>query len=76
MAENQTNLKDELKKLAEISDILEDSIFSDGKVSVIVELEKPGYDKVVGFLSPRDVTSKSIVIDISGMEFTLVSNKS
>lgn len=76
MAENKTNLKDELKKLAEISDILEDSIFSDGKVSVIVELEKPSYDKVVGFLSPRDVSSKSIVIDISGMEFTLVSNKS
>ena len=76
MAENQTNLKDELKKLAEISNILETSIFEKAKMSVIVELEKPDYEEVVGFLSPRDKDSKSIVIDISGMEFTLVSNKS
>lgn len=75
MAETQTNLKDELKKLAEISDILEGSIFSEGRMSVIVELDKPDYENVVGFLSPRDRDSKSIVIDISGMEFTLVLNK-
>jgi hypothetical protein len=75
MAETQTNLKDELKKLAEISNILEESIFSEGRMSVIVELDKPDYEKVVGFLSPRDRDSKSIVIDISGMEFTLVLNK-
>jgi len=75
MATIETNFRDELKKLAEVSDILENSIFSNGKFSVIVELEPKEYKELVSYLSPIDTDKKRIVIDISGVEFTLVSNK-
>ena len=75
MGETETNFRDELTKLAEISEIFENSIFGKGKMSVIVELNKEDYREVVGFLSPRDINSKSIVINISDMEFTLVLSK-
>ena len=75
MGETETNFRDELTKLAEISEIFDNSIFGKGKMSVIVELEKEDYREVVGFLSPRDINSKSIVINISDMEFTLVLSK-
>lgn len=75
MGTTETNFRDELKKLAEVSDILENSIFSKGKFSVIVELEPKDYKDLVSYLSPVDINKKSIVIDISGVQFTLVSNK-
>lgn len=75
MATVETNFRDELKKLAEVSDILENSVFANGKFSVIVELDPKDYKELVGYLSPIDVNKKRIVIDISGVEFTLVSNK-
>jgi hypothetical protein len=75
MAETETNFRDELMKLAEISEIFDNSIFNSGKVSVIVELEPINFKEVVGFLSPRDIGSKQVIINISGIEFTLVSNK-
>jgi len=75
MGETETNFRDELTKLAEISEIFENSIFNKSKMSVIVEFEPKEYKEVVGYLSPRDSDGKSIVINISDMEFTLVSNK-
>lgn len=75
MGTTETNFRDELKKLAEVSDILENSIFSKGKFSVIVEMEPKDYKDLVSYLSPVDINKKSIVIDISGVQFTLVSNK-
>ena len=75
MGETETNFRDELMKLAEISEIYDNSIFKRGKVSVFVELDKDQYKDIVGFLSPRDVKSKQIVIDISGIAFTLVLSK-
>ena len=75
MAETKTNFRDELRKLAEISQILDDSVFNKGKVSVIVELQSDEFREVVGLFSPRDVRSEQVIIDISGIEFTLVSSK-
>lgn len=75
MAETETNFRDELRKLAEVSEILDDSIFHKGKVSVIVELEPVEYKNVVRLLSPRDLKSNQVIIDISGIEFTLVLSK-
>ena len=75
MAETETNFRDELRKLAEVSEILDNSMFHKGKVSVIVELEPVEYKSVVGLLSPRDLKSNQVIIDISGIQFTLVSNK-
>lgn len=75
MATIETNFRDELKKLAEVSDILENSVFSNGKFSVIVELESKDFKELVGYLSPIDINKKRIVIDISGVEFTLVLSK-
>ena len=75
MGETETNFRDELTKLAEISEIFENSIFGKGKMSVIVELNKEDYREVVGFLSPRDIDTKRIVINISDIEFTLVLSK-
>lgn len=75
MGETETNFRDELTKLAEISDIFDNSIFGKGRMSVIVELDEEGYREVVGFLSPKDINTKRIVINISDMEFTLVLSK-
>lgn len=75
MGETETNFRDELTKLAEISEIFDNSVFQKGRVSVIVELESENYREVVRLFSPRDIDSKQVIIDISGIEFTLVSNK-
>jgi hypothetical protein len=75
MAENQTSFRDELKKLAEISELLENSIFSKGTFSVIVELKEENFKEVISYLSPKDLKQKKIVIDISGVEFTIVLSK-
>lgn len=75
MGETETNFRDELTKLAEISEIFDNSVFQKGRVSVIVELESENYREVVRLFSPRDLDSKQVIIDISGIEFTLVSNK-
>lgn len=75
MAETETNFRDELMKLAEVSDIFDNSIFKDGKVSVIVELMPKDYKEVVGYLSPKDINTKQIIISISGIDFTIVLSK-
>ena len=75
MAETETNFRDELRKLAEVSEIFDNSVFQKGKVSVVVELEPYNFREVVRLFSPRDINSKQVIIDISGIEFTLVSNK-
>lgn len=75
MAETETNFRDELRKLAEISEILDNSIFHKGNVSVVVDLEPQDFRDVVSLLSPRDIKSNQLIIDISGIQFTLVSNK-
>lgn len=75
MAENQTSFRDELKKLAEISELLENSVFSKGTFSVIVELKEENFKEVISYLSPKDLKQKKIVIDISGVEFTIVLSK-
>ena len=75
MGETETNFRDELTKLAEISEIFDNSVFQKGRVSVIVELQSENYREVVRLFSPRDIDSKQVIIDISGIEFTLVSNK-
>jgi hypothetical protein len=75
MGENNTSFRDELKKLAEVSELLENSIFSKGTFSVIVELKEEDFKEVVSYLSPKDLKQKKIVIDISGVEFTIVLSK-
>ena len=65
MGENQKSFRDELKKLAEVSELLEN----------IVELKEEHFKEVVGYLSPKDLKQKKIVIDISGVEFTIVLSK-
>ena len=75
MAETETNFRDELRKLAEISEILDNSIFHKGNVSVVVDLKPQDFRDVVSLLSPRDIKSNQLIIDISGIQFTLVSNK-
>tara|TARA_R110000803_G_scaffold30543_4_gene68803 strand:+ start:2138 stop:2365 length:228 start_codon:yes stop_codon:yes gene_type:complete len=75
MAETKTNFRDELTKLAEISEIFDNSVFNKGKVSVIVELNADEYVEIVNLFSPRDKNSERVIINISGIEFTLVSNK-
>ncbi len=74
MAKTETNFRDELTKLAEISEIFESSVFRQSEVSVIVSLEPKKFKEVVMLFSPRDVNSKQVIIDISGIQFTLVSN--
>ena len=75
MGTTETNFRDELKKLAEVSEILESSVFSKGKFSVVVELGEKDYRELVSYLSPVDVKKNQIFIDISGVIFNLVLSK-
>lgn len=75
MAKTETNFRDELTKLAEISEIFDNSIFNKGNVSVVIELKPEDYRNIINTFSPRDVSGEQLIINISGIEFTLVLSK-
>jgi len=75
MAKDKKSFRDDLEKLAEITDIIDNTILSNGDINIIVELESEEYKKVLSIFGDVYRTMKEIVVDISGTKFTFVLKK-
>lgn len=75
MAKDKKSFRDDLEKLAEITDIIDNTILSNGDINIIVELESKEYKKVLSIFGDVYRTMKEIVVDISGTKFTFVLKK-
>ena len=75
MAKDKKSFRDELEKLANISQIVDDSILSDGNVNIIVELESKEYQKIIKNFADVYKKSEEFVIEISDTKFTFVLKK-
>lgn len=74
MAENkESNLRD-LEKLALIAEAVQ-STFK-GKATIVFELEKPEYSKMINHFREIDRNHKQFSIDISGSEFHFILDES
>jgi hypothetical protein len=73
MEENKkTNLGD-LEKLALITESLQ-SLFL-GKSTVVLELDKDEYKKIISYFREIDRNHKQFTIDISGTDFVFILNE-
>jgi len=72
MAENKESFMDELSKLAEITNIVEDSFLSKGDVSVVVELPEDDYKNLMSHFRELDRHKNKCTIEISGVNFNFV----
>lgn len=75
MGKNKKSFRDDLEKLAKITDIIEDTCLSKGDVKVIVELEEKEYRNVISSFGDVYRNLEEIVIDISDIKFTFVLKK-
>jgi hypothetical protein len=73
MAENKKNNLGELEKLALIADSLQ-TMFR-GKTSVLLELNKEEYNKIITHFREVDRHHKQFTIDMSGTDFMFVLNE-
>jgi hypothetical protein len=73
MAENKKNNLGELEKLALIADSLQ-TMFR-GKTSVLLELNKEEYTKIITHFREVDRHHKQFTIDMSGTDFMFVLNE-
>ena len=75
MAEDKKSFRDDLEKLAEIADIIDNTILSKGETNIIIELEKKDYNKVVNSFGDVYRKLEELVIEISNVKFTFVLKK-
>jgi hypothetical protein len=73
MAENNKNDLGELEKLALIADSLQ-TMFR-GKTSVVLELNKEEYTKIITHFREVDRHHKQFTIDMSGTDFIFILNE-
>jgi hypothetical protein len=72
MGKDKKSFRDDLEKLAIITDTISETILSKGEVNVIIELEKEHFTKVVSYMGDVYRNTKEFVINISGTKFTFV----
>jgi len=75
MGEDKKSFMDELSKLAEITNIVEESFLSEGKVSLVVELPEEEYKKTISHFREVDRTNEKFTISISDIDFNFVLSK-
>ncbi len=76
MAENNEDFRDELKKLAEISDLIESSkIFENEKVDLKVSLNKDKYDSILKNFREIDWNSDKFFINFGKVNFKFILEK-
>jgi hypothetical protein len=75
MAEDKKSFRDDLEKLAEIADIIDNTILSKGETNIIIELEKKDYNKVINSFGDVYRKLEELVIEISNVKFTFVLKK-
>mgnify|MGYP001039459059 FL=1 len=75
MGKNKKSFRDDLEKLAEVTEIIDGTCLSKGDVKVIVELEEKEYRNVISSFGDVYRNLEEIVIDISNIKFTFVLKK-
>ena len=75
MATSKESFRDELEKLAKISEDIDNSILSTGDVSIVVELDSENYQNIIGNFADIYKSSEEFLIEISGVKFTFVLKK-
>lgn len=75
MAKDKKSFRDDLEKLAQIADIMDDTILSQGNINIIVELDKKDYSKVINSFGDVYRKLEEVVIEISDVKFTFVLKK-
>jgi len=73
MAENKNSAPGELEKLALIADSLQ-TMFR-GKTSVLLELNREEYNKIIMHFREVDRHHKQFTIDMSGTDFIFILNE-
>lgn len=75
MAEIKEGFREQLSLLAEISDILDKTVLSKGKVDVLVELEEEEFNYIINHFREIDRKNDKFVISISNLDYTFVLKK-
>jgi hypothetical protein len=75
MAENTESARDELTKLAEITNLLDETETLKKGFTGVIELESEDFVKFISMFREVDRKSKKFVIQISGYDFTFVLKK-
>jgi hypothetical protein len=76
MGENNEDFRDELKKFAEISDLIESSkIFENEKVDLKVTLKKEKYESVLKNFREIDWSSDKFFINFGKVSFKFILEK-
>lgn len=75
MGKDKKSFRDELEKLANISQLVDNSVLSKGDVNIIVELESKEYLKIIKNFADIYKNSEEFVIEISDIKFTFVLKK-
>lgn len=71
MGENQESFRDDLEKLAQVSDLIENSFIKNEKVEVKVSLDEGTFSNLLQHLMINQ-NEKKCVIQISNLEFTFL----
>jgi acetolactate synthase small subunit len=71
MGENQESFRDDLEKLAQVSDLIESSFIKNEKVKVKVSLDEGTFSNLLQHLMINQ-NEKKCVIQISNLEFTFL----
>jgi len=72
MAKDKESFMDELSKLAEITNLIEESFLSKGKTELLIELEKEEYDSILNHFRELDRNKDKFTISISDINFNFV----
>lgn len=75
MGENKESFMDELSKLAEITNLIDESFLSKGKVSLVVELPEEEYKEMMSNFREIDRNNSKCTISISDIDFNFVLSK-
>lgn len=75
MGKNKESFMDELSKLAEITNLIDESFLSKGKVSLVVELPEDEYKEMMSNFREIDRENSKCTISISDIDFNFVLSK-
>ena len=75
MGENKESFMDELSKLAEITNLIDESFLSKGKVSLVVELPEEEYKEMMSNFREIERNNSKCTISISDIDFNFVLSK-
>lgn len=75
MAKIEESFMEQLSKLAEVSNILEETVLKNGKIDILVELEEKDFNYILNHFREIDRNNNKFVISISNLDYTFVLKK-